>query len=149
MCCGIAILWGAAVTEELHDAIIKGLQLQQRKQSGNGPIITHQDFLSVGETPVVIGLTYQHSQEKDKHTFLQHCADERIIISNGLDTSIVLDRAAQTVMGLCSPSCTQPLFLVTGDGWCGFVSDSGAAPSNTTAEPIRPGYSQTRSLLLG
>ena len=141
--CGIAVLWGVAVTEELHDAAIKALQHRQREHSDKGPIITHQDFLSVGETLVAIGLTYQHSQEKDKHTFLQHCADERIIISNGLDTSIVLDRRAQTITGMCSPSCAQPLFLVTGDGWCGFVSDSGGA-ANT--QPIRPGCSHTRNL---
>lgn len=140
--CGIAVLWGPAVTEELHDAAIKALQQQQR---GKGPIITHQDFLSVGEVPVAIGLTYQHSQEKDKHTFLQHCFDERIIISNGLDTSIVLDRRAQTITGMCSPSCAQPLFLVTGDGWCGFVSDSGAAAA-ADIQSIRPGCSHIRNL---
>ena len=138
--CGIAVLWGPAVTEEIHDAAIKALQ-QKRSE---GPIITHQDFLSVGETPIAIGLTYQHSQEKDKHKFLQHYADERIIISNGLDTSIVLDRRAQTIMGLCSPSCAQPLFLVTGDGWCGFVSDGGS--NVVDIQPIRPGSSVTRNL---
>lgn len=137
--CGIAVLWGSAVTEELHDSIIK--RLRQQQQSGSGPIITHQDFLSVGEMPVAIGLTYQHSQEKDKHTFLQHCADGRIVINNGKDVSIVLDKEAQTILGLCSPSCAQPLFLVTGDGWCGFVSDSQAAAVAANIQPLRPGSS--------
>lgn len=143
--CDIAVLWGPAVTEELHDATMKVLQKKER--NGEGPIITHQDFLSVGETSVAVGLTYRHSHEKDKHLFLQHCADGRIIITNGLDVSVVVDKGAQTVTGMCSPSCIQPLFLVTGDGWYGFVSRCG--PNIADMQPIRPGCSQTRSLLVG
>lgn len=137
--CGITILWGAAVTEEMHDASIRALQ-----QGRAGPNVTHQEFLSVDATPIAIGRTYHPVHET---SYRQGCADGRIIVHNGVDMSVIVDVSAQTVTGMCSPSCAQPLFFAEGDAWCGFVSDRQAVPAGVLhMQTVQPGGSYTRNL---
>jgi hypothetical protein len=142
--CGITILWGTAVTEEMHDASIRALQ----EGEGRGPNITHQDFLFVESIPVAIGLTYQHSRDRDiLYANVQRCNDGRIIVHNGVNMSVIVDVSAHTITGMCSPSCAQPLFFVEGDAWCGFVSDRHAIPAGVVRiQPVEPGGSHTLNL---